>query len=183
MISKYAKFIEIKTGVWAAFNTLLMQVLLLSTDEYKDAIQETSDDLEFNNALYEAGIYIENAINDEVAINALRNVYFQNAGIGLCLDDFGSGYSSLNMLKDTPFDVIKIDRGFLQDFMGSGRGQEIVRYTIQMTQAIGLDLVAEGVETKDQAEFLSDCGCDIAQGFYYAKPMPLEDFNKKMEMA
>lgn len=87
------------------------------------------------------------------------------------------------MLKDTPFDVIKIDRGFLQDFMGSGRGQEIVRYTIQMTQAIGLDLVAEGVETKDQAEFLSDCGCDIAQGFYYAKPMPLEDFNKKMEMA
>lgn len=81
MISKYAKFIEIKTGVWAAFNTLLMQVLLLSTDEYKDAIQETSDDLEFNNALYEAGIYIENAINDEVAINALRNVYFQNAGI------------------------------------------------------------------------------------------------------
>lgn len=104
-------------------------------------------------------------------------------GYRLLMDDFGSGYSSLNMLKDTPFDVIKIDRGFLQDFMGSGRGQEIVRYTIQMTQAIGLDLVAEGVETKDQAEFLSDCGCDIAQGFYYAKPMPLEDFNKKMEMA
>lgn len=104
-------------------------------------------------------------------------------GYRLLMDDFGSGYSSLNMLKDTPFDVIKIDRGFLQDFMGSGRGQEIVRYTIQMTHAIGLDLVAEGVETKDQAEFLSDCGCDIAQGFYYAKPMPLEDFNKKMEMA
>lgn len=104
-------------------------------------------------------------------------------GYKLLMDDFGSGYSSLNMLKDTPFDVIKIDRGFLQDFMGSGRGQEIVRYTIQMTHAIGLDLVAEGVETKDQAEFLSDCGCDIAQGFYYAKPMPLEDFNKKMQMA
>lgn len=50
-----------------------------------------------------------------------------------------------------------------------------------MTQAIGLDMVAEGVETKDQADFLSECGCDIAQGFYNAKPMPLEDFNKKLQ--
>lgn len=52
---------------------------------------------------------------------------------------------------------------------------------IRVTQAIGLDMVAEGVETKDQAAFLSECGCDIAQGFYYAKPMPLEDFNKKLQ--
>ncbi|RHP86600.1 EAL domain-containing protein [Roseburia sp. AM59-24XD] len=52
---------------------------------------------------------------------------------------------------------------------------------IRVTQAIGLDMVAEGVETKDQADFLSECGCDIAQGFYYAKPMPLEDFNKKLQ--
>lgn len=52
---------------------------------------------------------------------------------------------------------------------------------IRVTQAIGLDMVAEGVETKDQADFLSECGCDIAQGFYYAKQMPLEDFNKKLQ--
>ena len=52
---------------------------------------------------------------------------------------------------------------------------------IRVTQAIGLDMVAEGVETKDQADFLSECGCEIAQGFYYAKPMPLEDFNKKLQ--
>lgn len=52
---------------------------------------------------------------------------------------------------------------------------------IRVTQAIGLDMVAEGVETKDQTDFLSECGCDIAQGFYYAKPMPLEDFNKKLQ--
>ncbi|WP_279222357.1 EAL domain-containing protein [Roseburia sp. AM59-24XD] len=57
----------------------------------------------------------------------------------------------------------------------------MVRYMIRVTQAIGLDMVAEGVETKDQADFLSECGCDIAQGFYYAKPMPLEDFNKKLQ--
>ena len=59
--------------------------------------------------------------------------------------------------------------------------KEIVRYMIRVTQAIGMDMVAEGVETKDQADFRSECGCDIAQGFYYAKPMLLEDFNKKLQ--
>ncbi|MDE5863035.1 MAG: EAL domain-containing protein, partial [Lachnospiraceae bacterium] len=98
----------------------------------------------------------------------------------LLMDDFGSGYSSLNTLKDTQFDVIKIDRGFLQDFINSDRGQKIVKHTIQMTKSIGLDLVAEGVETKEQAEFLSECGCDTAQGFYYAKPMTVEEFNKRL---
>ena len=99
-------------------------------------------------------------------------------GYTLLMDDFGSGYSSLNMLKDTRFDVIKIDRGFLQDFIGSARGQKIVEHTIRMTKAIGLDLIAEGVETREQAEFLGDCGCDKAQGFYYAKPMTAAEFNK-----
>lgn len=99
-------------------------------------------------------------------------------GYTLLMDDFGSGYSSLNTLKDTQFDVIKIDRGFLQDFIGSERGQKIVEHTIQMTRSIGLDMVAEGVETKEQAMFLMDCGCDIAQGFYYARPMEVENFNQ-----
>lgn len=102
----------------------------------------------------------------------------KESGFVLLMDDFGSGYSSLNTLKDTQFDVVKIDRGFLQNFIETDRGQKIVEHTINMTKAIGLDLVAEGVETKEQAEFLSDCGCDIAQGFYYAKPMPIEEFEK-----
>lgn len=97
-------------------------------------------------------------------------------GFTLLMDDFGSGYSSLNTLKDTQFDVIKIDRSFLQDFISSNRGQKIVEHTIHMAQSIGLDMVAEGVETKDQAEFLKNCGCNTAQGFYYAKPMPIEQF-------
>ena len=94
------------------------------------------------------------------------------------MDDFATGYSSLNMLKNMKFDVIKIDRGFLQDFIGSERGQKIVEHTIRMTRAIGLDMVAEGVETKEQELFLDNCGCDTAQEFYYAKPMTLEEFNK-----
>ncbi|MGN0439095.1 MAG: putative bifunctional diguanylate cyclase/phosphodiesterase [Lachnospiraceae bacterium] len=103
-------------------------------------------------------------------------------GFKLLMDDFGSGYSSLNTLKDTQFDVLKIDRGFLQDFIDSDRGQKIVAHTIDMSKAIGMDLVAEGVETKEQADFLSSCGCDVAQGFYYAKPMPVEEFEKLLGM-
>ncbi len=99
-------------------------------------------------------------------------------GYMLLMDDFGSGYSSLNMLKSTPFDVIKIDRDFFSEFMLSDRGKKIISHTISMSKDIGLDLVAEGVETKEQAEFLHSCGCDVAQGFYYSKPAPLSDFDK-----
>ncbi|MDO4167808.1 MAG: GGDEF domain-containing phosphodiesterase [Eubacteriales bacterium] len=102
-------------------------------------------------------------------------------GYTLLMDDFGSGYSSLNTLKDTQFDVIKIDRYFLQDFVRSERGQKIVEHTIRMTRAIGLELVAEGVENQEQALFLSRCGCDTAQGYYYAKPMPVEQFNERLK--
>ena len=100
-------------------------------------------------------------------------------GFRLLMDDFGSGYSSLNMLKDTQFDVLKIDREFLKNFIGSDRGQKIVEHTIRMTREIGLDMVAEGVETKEQADFLENCGCNTAQGFYYARPMPVDEFENK----
>ena len=94
------------------------------------------------------------------------------------MDDFGSGYSSLNMLKNTPFDVIKIDKDFFSEFMLSDRGKKIIAHTITMSRDIGLDLVAEGVETKEQAQFLYNSGCRVAQGFYYSKPVTLDEFNK-----
>lgn len=126
--------------------------------------------------------YLEIEITETVEEAGMREgiTRLKQSGYTLLMDDFGSGYSSLNMLKDTQFDVIKIDRGFLQDFIGSVRGQKIVEHTIRMTRELGLDLVAEGVETKEQAVFLRDCGCDTAQGFYYARPMPLDDFNAKI---
>ena len=115
---------------------------------------------------------------DDSAVNKGVDVLKQH-GFTLLMDDFGSGYSSLNMLKDTQFDILKIDRAFLNDFIESDRGQKIVEHTISMTKEIGLDIVAEGVETLEQAKFLSSCGCDVAQGFYYARPMPVEQFEEK----
>ena len=105
----------------------------------------------------------------------------KDKGFKLLMDDFGSGYSSLNMLKTTQFDVLKIDRAFLSEFMESQRGRTIISHTISMSKDIGLDIIAEGVETYDQACFLSECGCDAAQGFYYSKPLCVKDFDEKLK--
>lgn len=104
----------------------------------------------------------------------------KDAGFTMLMDDFGSGYSSLNMLKTTQFDVLKIDRSFLSEFMDSDRGRKIISHTISMSHDIGLDIIAEGVETSEQAQFLSDCGCNSAQGYFYSKPIPPEDFDRKL---
>lgn len=103
----------------------------------------------------------------------------QEAGFLFSMDDFGSGYSSLNALKDIPVDVVKIDLNFLRKARrGTEIGRDILKGTIKMIQDIHLSVIAEGVETQDQAEFLLDVGCIHAQGYYYAKPMPVSDFEK-----
>lgn len=101
-------------------------------------------------------------------------------GFKLLMDDFGSGYSSLNTLKNTPFDVLKIDRSFFSSSMETQRGKKIISHTISMSQDIGLEMIAEGVETKEQADFLYNCGCDAAQGFLYSKPVPEDVFDMLM---
>lgn len=109
-------------------------------------------------------------------VNEMKKV-----GFTMLMDDFGSGYSSLNMLKTTPFDVLKIDRNFLSEFMESDKGRKIIAHTISMSQDIGLDIIAEGVETNEQAQFLKKCGCDTAQGFYYSRPISAEEFDKRLK--
>ena len=104
----------------------------------------------------------------------------KRAGFTMLMDDFGSGYSSLNMLKTTQFDVLKIDREFLSEFMESDRGRKIIEHTISMSQDIGLDIIAEGVETNEQAQFLKSCGCDAAQGFFYSKPINTKEFQEHL---
>ncbi len=94
---------------------------------------------------------------------------FHDAGFAIFMDDFGSGYSSLNVLKDYSFDVLKIDMRFLSD-IGS-RSKKILASVVNMAKAIGIHTLAEGVETKEQKSFLRNIGCEMLQGYYYAKPM------------
>lgn len=87
----------------------------------------------------------------------------KKADYTLLMDDFGSGFSSLNMLKNTPFDILKIDRNFLNETMITDKGKKIILHTISLSNDIGINTVAEGVETKEQAEYLLECGCNVAQ--------------------
>ena len=100
----------------------------------------------------------------------------QKKGLNFSMDDFGTGYSSLNMLKDVPVDTIKLDRGFLTETAATRKGQLVVKYTISMAKQLDLNVIAEGVETENQAQFLQEAGCDMAQGFFFSKPMPVKDF-------
>lgn len=94
------------------------------------------------------------------------------------MDDFGSGYSSLNSLKNLPLDVIKLDGEFFNESEDKERGETVFRNTIVLAKDLNMKIVAEGVETKEQVDFLEKKGCDLIRGFYFAKPMPVEEFDK-----
>lgn len=115
----------------------------------------------------------ESADNQQISLKALQ---LKEKGFKLLMDDFGSGYSSLNILLETPFDVIKLDRKFMENMMVSGKGRLILEQVVGMVNKLNLGLLAEGVETKEQIDLLRSIGCDQVQGYYYAKPMPQEEF-------
>lgn len=106
---------------------------------------------------------------------------FKNIGIKFYLDDFGSGYSSFSTLRDYDFDVVKLDRGFIQKIGTASKANGIIRSIIEMTHSIGAQVVAEGAETEEQVEFLTTCGCDFIQGFFFSKPLCMEDFEKLLD--
>ena len=95
------------------------------------------------------------------------------------IDDFGSGYSSLNVLKDILADVIKIDMGFLRETENKERSKIILNSVITMAKALGMEVVTEGVETETQVNELSQMGCNIFQGYYFGRPMSVDDFKEK----
>lgn len=99
-------------------------------------------------------------------------------GFSLCIDNFGSVHSPLNILKDYPIERIKLDRSFLNRNSNSDEGLTILRYLIAMAKELNLTVITEGVETMDQANFLTDIGCDIAQGYFFAKPLPVRLFDQ-----
>ena len=105
-------------------------------------------------------------------VNALRACGFE-----VWLDDFGSGYSSLNVLQDFTFDVIKVDMRFMRTLERSPETEVIVRSIIEMSKNLGLRSLVEGVETRKQYDFLKRIGTDMAQGFLFSKPVPIEELN------
>lgn len=119
------------------------------------------------------------ALNAEEQANLVRK--FREYGFIVEIDDFGSGYSSLNSLKDIEVDVLKLDMKFFERCYDPIRAQKVVESVISLAYNLNMLVIAEGVETEEQVLRLQGLGCDIIQGFYYARPMPVDEFEKYIE--
>lgn len=106
---------------------------------------------------------------------------YRDAGIQVALDDFGTGYSSMQYLKKFDIDYLKIDQSFIRDMVNDASDRTIVKSVIVMAHELGLQVIAEGIETQEQKELLYDAGCDYAQGFLFSKAVPAQAFEKLME--
>ncbi len=118
-------------------------------------------------------IMIEHVEHNSHLLNELKNL-----GISVALDDFGKGYSSLSYLKNFPADILKIDKGFIDHLVTDNRDSAIVEAMVELSHKLGIKVVAEGVEEKDQFSHLQGIQCDFIQGYYFAKPMPVKEFTQ-----
>lgn len=103
----------------------------------------------------------------------------QKDGFTLDMDDFGSGYSSLNVLRNIPIDVLKIDCAFLDNAIFLEKGKTIIKYIVAMANDLNMHIIAEGIETIEQEQFLLEMGCSMGQGFYFSRPITIEEFEKR----
>jgi EAL domain-containing protein (putative c-di-GMP-specific phosphodiesterase class I) len=111
-------------------------------------------------------LLIERPVSTQNALRSLRDL-----GVRLSLDDFGTGYSSLSQLTDLRLDSVKIDRSLIRNIVDAPQAAAVALAIVHMGHALNLEVIAEGIETQQQAARLQALGCDIAQGFYFAKPM------------
>ena len=115
--------------------------------------------------------YTEDAERIVAAVNGLRE-----AGFLLEMDDFGSGYSSLNMITTLPIDLLKVDMMFIRHAFSEGGDTRILKVIVDIARSLSVPMVAEGVETEEQMLALRELGCDIVQGYYFSRPVPANEF-------
>ena len=140
-------------------------------EEYEEIMKKyniSKEEIELE--ITEGTILSDNTIIQKV-IKKIKKSKFK-----ILVDDFGTGYSSISMLKSLDIDGIKIDRSFIID--ETEKGKEILKYVIKLGKSLNLSLTAEGVETKEQLEYLKKLNCDIIQGYYFSKPLEIEQFKK-----
>lgn len=157
----------------------------ISVNQFKESnlveiIKDTLDlhDVPFKNIELEIteSLLMDNIDSSIKILNELKAL-----GVRISIDDFGTGYSSLAYLKQIPANTIKIDRSFVKNLESSDYDKKIVSYIILLAHNLGCDVVAEGIETEEQVEILKNSDCDYAQGYYFSRPIPKEDFRKLIE--
>lgn len=154
--------------------------ILLYNPNYVDLLIDLVDQYEIPHHLIDLEITESVVFDDkDLAIKTFKRLL--DSGFNISMDDFGSGYSSLNMLKEIEVNIIKIDRAFLENFMNSDRGKKVMFSVLGLIRDLKLISIAEGVETKEQLSFLKNAGCHWVQGFYFSKPMTVSDFLKLVD--
>lgn len=152
--------------------------LHLKNVRHTEELKEIVEKYQINPNLIELEMTETTVVEDiKVAKDAERAVH--QLGFRVSMDDFGTGYSAFNILKDIEIDILKIDKLFFENLEENIRAQIIIEAIVKMCKKLNIKTVAEGIETKKQVEFLRKVGCDILQGYYFSKPIEIEEFEKK----
>ena len=182
ILEKAAKYM----GEWQKKYGVLvpLSVNLSRIDIYRPTIVEDIIGYVDSNNVPRSAYYVE--ITESAFVEDSKEVIpviqkIRDSGFKVEIDDFGSGYSSFGALIDLPFDVLKIDMQIIKSMDRNPKVREIIKMIINLSKTMDAVTVAEGVETKEQCDFLKENGCDVVQGYYLGKPLPLEDFEKLIE--
>ena len=162
---------------------LPVSVNLSRVDVFEPDLMETLDGIIEQNGLKRKDLLLEvtESAYTENAEQLIRVIeQLRERGYEIEMDDFGSGYSSLNMLSSLPIDVLKMDIGFIQNIEHSERDFHLVELILDIARYLKVPVVAEGVETGNQLKLLKDAGCDLVQGYYFSRPLPAEDFERRI---
>ena len=160
-----------KMGYNPGVLSLNLAMKQLNTDDFHETLINTMQNIKFKPEWLELEV-TEGQImsNPELSIEKLHKIH--DMGIEVAIDDFGTGYSSLSYLKKLPLDKLKIDRSFVKDIPEDEDDMAIAKAIIALGKSLNLKLIAEGVETEEQRDFLMNEGCDLIQGYFYSKPLP-----------
>lgn len=156
-----------------------MSKLNFKIPEFKDNVMAIIKKYGIDPSYVELEITEGLMIEDKEKIIEIINK-FKEENLKISIDDFGTGYSSLSILQKIPADILKIDCEFFNNFKKERKGAMIIRNVINLAKDLSLKVVAEGVETKEELEFLKEIGCEFIQGYYFSKPISIEEFRKKI---
>ena len=148
--------------------------------DFMDKILELTDKYDIEPSLLHMEItetvYTENQNQILDMVNQMEKLGFK-----VEMDDFGSGYSSLNMLTEIPVDVLKLDMRFLEGYSTGKAKGNILEFSVGLAKSLGLESVAEGVETREMVDELKRLNCEMGQGYYFSRPIPIHEFEQKLD--
>lgn len=175
---------NLRTWIDAGINVLPISINVSRAELYRkditDFYSKMLEKYDIDPKLIEVEITETMAASDMDNVKKILND-IKKLDLAISIDDFGSGYSSLGCLEDLPVDLIKLDRSFLTNIEGSEKSKSIIKGIILLSKELNLKVVCEGIETQEQLDLLKGFDCDYAQGFFFAKPMPSEDFLKLLD--